>query len=445
MNFWEQCIEKLETIVSPKDFERWISPLVFLNWDEESCTLTLGHKTLQAIETIERNFGVIIKTVASSIVNKTVNVQYQTQDEVPVCPEPKLDLLPPGDETEAGKNAFGLRKQQTFESFVSGTSNQLAFVAAQNVGENPGKNYNPLFIYGGVGLGKTHLMHAVGNRMVERDPNARVLCTSAQTFMNDFTEAVRTNNYAGFDNKYQNVDALFIDDIQYLCGDKRQTQNKLFDIFEKLVPNGKQIIFTSDTYARSLKDMDERLISRFTSGLSVEVEPPELETRVAILQKKSIAQQFDLPEDVAYFIAKNLKSNVRELEGALNSVIAFTRFSNKPHLTVEMAREALQGILVASTAQLTIERIQGVAAEYFKVSLADIYSKSRLKSIALPRQIAMYLCKELTNSSLQEIGDRFGKRDHTTVIHAVKKITDLRNKDKDLNYKIHVLEQMLKN
>ena len=438
MNFWEQCIEKLKTIVNSKDFERWITPLVFVDWDANTSTLILGQKTLQAIEATERNFGVIITTVASGIAEKTVNVQYQTQEDK-ISSLPQLGLVPETqqvEEVEVGKNALGLRKQLTFDSFVSGTSNQLAFVAAQNVGENPGKNYNPLFIYGGVGLGKTHLMHAVGNRMVERDPNARILCTSAQTFMNDFTEAVRTNNYAGFDNKYQNIDALFIDDIQYLCGDKRQTQNKLFDIFEKLVPNGKQIIFTSDTYARSLKDMDERLISRFTSGLSVEVEPPELETRVAILQKKSIVQDFDLPEDVAYFIAKNLKSNVRELEGALNTVIAFTRFSNKPHLTIEMAREALQSILVASTAQLTIERIQGVAAEYFKVSLADLYSQSRLKSVALPRQITMYLCKELTNNSLQEIGDRFGKRNHTTVIHAVKKIADLRSKDKDLNYKI---------
>lgn len=447
MNFWDQCIEKLKTIVNSKDFERWITPLVFVDWDANTSTLILGQKTLQAIEATERNFGVIITTVASGIAEKTVNVQYQTQEDK-ISSLPQLGLVPETQQTEeieVGKNALGLRKQLTFDSFVSGTSNQLAFVAAQNVGENPGKNYNPLFIYGGVGLGKTHLMHAVGNRMVERDPNARILCTSAQTFMNDFTEAVRTNNYAGFDNKYQNIDALFIDDIQYLCGDKRQTQNKLFDIFEKLVPNGKQIIFTSDTYARSLKDMDERLISRFASGLSVEVEPPELETRVAILQKKSIVQDFDLPEDVAYFIAKNLKSNVRELEGALNTVIAFTRFSNKQHLTIEMAREALQSILVASTAQLTIERIQGVAAEYFKVSLADLYSQSRLKSVALPRQITMYLCKELTNSSLQEIGDRFGKRNHTTVIHAVKKIADLRSKDKDLNYKIHVLEQMLKN
>lgn len=447
MNFWELCIEKLKTIVNTRDFERWLAPLIFLKWDESSHTLTLGHKTLQAIETIERNFGVIITTVASGVAGTTVTVQYQTQDDDQISSLPQLELVPDTSqiEDESGKNAFGLRKQQTFESFVSGTSNQLAFVAAQNVGDNPGKNYNPLFIYGGVGLGKTHLMHAVGNRMVERDPNARILCTSAQTFMNDFTEAVRTNNYSGFDNKYQNIDALFIDDIQYLCGDKRQTQNKLFDIFEKLVPNGKQIIFTSDTYARSLKDMDERLISRFTSGLSVEVEPPELETRVAILQKKSSAQSFELPDEVAYFIAKNLKSNVRELEGALNCVIAFTRFSNKPAVTVEMAREALQGILVASTAQLTIDRIQGVAAEYFKVSLADLYSKSRLKSIAMPRQIAMYLCKELTNSSLKEIGEKFGKRDHTTVIHAIKKISDQRIKDKDLNYKIHVLEQMLKN
>lgn len=447
MDFWEQCLVKLTSIMKPQDFERWIKTLVCINWDEKNHTLILGHRTLQAIETIETHFDTTITTVASSIANHVVTVTYhQTEGQIEPL-QGQLGLVPqvnPETSITEQASACGLRAQQTFENFVAGSSNQLAYVAAQSVGDNPGKNYNPLFIYGGVGLGKTHLMHAVGNQMLKNNPDVRILCVGTQTFINDFTTAVRENNYAPFDHKYQNLDALFIDDIQYLGG-KRQIQQKLFEIFEKLVPHGKQIIFTSDTYARSLKDMDERLISRFTSGLSVEVEPPELETRVAILQKKSLAQHFDLPDDVAYFIARHLKSNVRELEGALNCVIAYTRFSNEEKLTLEKAREALQGMLVASTAQLTVERIQGVVAEYFKVSLAEMYSKTRVKKIAIPRQIAMYLCKELTQSSLAEIGERFGKRDHTTVLHGVKKITDARTKDKDLNYQIHVLEQMLKN
>ena len=447
MNFWEQCLIQLSSIMKPQDFDRWIKTLSCINWDEKNHILILGHKTLQPIETIEAHFDAMIASVASSVAHDVVTVRYlQTEGQVEPA-QSQLKLVPATkEETSISDQAYacGLRAQQTFENFVAGSSNQLAYVAARSVSDNPGKNYNPLFIYGGVGLGKTHLMHAVGNQMLKNNPDARILCVGTQTFINDFTTAVRENNYSAFDHKYQNLDALFIDDIQYLGG-KRQIQQKLFEVFEKLVPHGKQIIFTSDTYARSLKDMDERLISRFTSGLSVEVEPPELETRVAILQKKSLAQHFDLPDDVAYFIARHLKSNVRELEGALNCVIAFSRFSNEERLTVEKAREALQGMLVASTAQLTVERIQGAVAEYFKISLADMYSKTRVKKIAVPRQVAMYLCKELTQSSLAEIGERFGKRDHTTVLHGVKKITDARAKDKDLNYQIHVLEQMLKN
>ena len=350
MSFWEQCLTQLASIINQQDFERWIATLVCINWDEKNKTLILGHKTLQAIETIEKNFSPAIASVASSIAHDAVTVQYhQTEGRVDY-PQEALPLVPEDNVSSSGasaasNNAYacGLLEQQSFENFVAGSSNQLAYVAAKSVGDNPGKNYNPLFIYGGVGLGKTHLMHAVGNQMLKNNPNARVLCVGTQTFINDFTTAVRENNYAPFDHKYQNLDALFIDDIQYLGG-KRQIQQKLFEIFEKLVPHGKQIIFTSDTYARSLKDMDERLISRFTSGLSVEVEPPELETRVAILQKKSLAQHFDLPDDVAYFIARHLKSNVRELEGALNCVIAYTRFSNEEKLTLEKAREALQQI-----------------------------------------------------------------------------------------------------
>lgn len=443
MQFWQQCLEKLAaTLNSAQDYNRWIEPLQCLDWDDANKTLVLGHASLPKLETVESQFGTIISTIASEICQENVTVQYRqsgTDTEVEVGQE-TLNFTHKTPTEQA--YASGLRPQQTFESFVAGSSNQLAYVSAQNVGDNPGKNYNPLFIYGGVGLGKTHLMHAVGNRMLANNPRARVLCVGSQTFINDFTTAVRDNKYTQFDHKYQNIDALFIDDVQYLSG-KRQSQQKLFDIFEKLVPHGKQIILTSDSY--SLKDVDERLVSRFTSGLSVEVEPPELETRVAILQKKSRSKNYDLPTDVAYFIARHLKSNVRELEGALTSVIAFAQFRNDQRLTIEKAREALQGILVASTAQLTVERIQGVVAEYFKVSLAEMYSKTRVRTVAVPRQIAMYLSKELTQSSLAEIGERFGKRDHTTVMHACRTIAEKRSKDKDLNYQIHVLEQMLKN
>lgn len=450
-DFWNTCLNLLRTHLSANDFERWIGVLYCKKWDETTKVLTLTHPTLQVINTVEKDFGSKIQLIANLVANAECTVCYQAeavQDELDfeVPPPPSQEPVPTQKVTQSTGKGIGLLPNLTFNSFVEGPSNRLAFAATQRVAEHPGNNYNPLFIYGGVGLGKTHLMHAVGNQMLQLNPNCRVLCVSAQTFMNEFTTAVREHGYDQFDNKYHNVDALFIDDVQYLCGDKRQIQNKLFEVFEKLVPHGKQIIFTSDTYARSLKAMDERLISRFSQGLSVEVEPPELETRAMILQKKAQASDFDLPDEVAFFIAKNLKSNVRELEGALQRLMAYHSFnSNGGSVTVELAREALHSILIASTAQLTVEKIQGTVAEYFKISLADMYSKRRLKTITVPRQIAMYLSKELTKSSLQDIGDRFGKRDHTTVLHAVQKITDGRKKDSELNYKIHVLEQMLKN
>ncbi len=450
MEFWNLCLKALAGIVSTADYERWISALNCKEWDKENKTLVLTHANLLLLNTIEKNFGSSIQTVADGLAGHPVSISYEAE-EATSDEDGQFQLFNEKTEvkdlpsSQAEGKAVGILPSLTFSSFVEGPSNSLAFAATRRVAEFPGTNYNPLFIYGGVGLGKTHLMHAVGNQMLQNNPNIKILCVSAQNFMTDFTTAVRENSYDQFNNKYHNVDALFIDDVQYLCGDKRQIQNKLFEAFEKLVPYGKQIIFTSDTYARSLKAMDERLISRFTSGLSVEVEPPELETRAMILQKKAMASHFDLPDEVAFFIAKNLKSNVRELEGALQRLMAYHMFQSSGPVTVEMAREALHSILVSSTAQLTIEKIQGVVAEYFKISLADMYSKRRLKSIVVPRQIAMYLSKELTKSSLPDIGDRFGKRDHTTVLHAVQKITADRKKDSDLNYKIHVLEQMLKN
>ena len=459
MEFWNLCLKLLAATISSADYDRWISALNCKEWDKENKVLVLTHANLMLLNTIEKNFGSSIQGIVNGLAGQPVNITYQAEisesqefeAETESDRNGQLRLFSEEKNKEDTTNqnqdikAVGLLPSLTFSSFVEGPSNSLAFAATQRIAECPGTNYNPLFIYGGVGLGKTHLMHAVGNKMLQNNPNCRILCVSAQNFMNDFTTAVRENTYDQFNNKYHNVDALFIDDVQYLCGDKRQIQNKLFEAFEKLVPYGKQIIFTSDTYARSLKAMDERLISRFTSGLSVEVEPPELETRAMILQKKAMANNFDLPDDVAFFIAKHLKSNVRELEGALQRLMAYHMFRSAGPVTVEMAREALHSILISSTAQLTVERIQGVVAEYFKISLADMYSKRRLKSIVVPRQIAMYLCKELTKSSLPDIGDRFGKRDHTTVLHAVQKITADRKTDSDLNYKIHVLEQMLKN
>lgn len=459
MEFWNLCLKLLAATISSADYDRWISALNCKEWDKENKVLVLTHANLMLLNTIEKNFGSSIQGIVNGLAGQPVNITYQAEisesqefeAETESDRNGQLRLFSEEKNKEDATNqnqdikAVGLLPSLTFSSFVEGPSNSLAFAATQRIAECPGTNYNPLFIYGGVGLGKTHLMHAVGNKMLQNNPNCRILCVSAQNFMNDFTTAVRENTYDQFNNKYHNVDALFIDDVQYLCGDKRQIQNKLFEAFEKLVPYGKQIIFTSDTYARSLKAMDERLISRFTSGLSVEVEPPELETRAMILQKKAMANNFDLPDDVAFFIAKHLKSNVRELEGALQRLMAYHMFRSAGPVTVEMAREALHSILISSTAQLTVERIQGVVAEYFKISLADMYSKRRLKSIVVPRQIAMYLCKELTKSSLPDIGDRFGKRDHTTVLHAVQKITADRKTDSDLNYKIHVLEQMLKN
>lgn len=448
-NFWQLCLNELIALLSQSDYDRWISKLTCKSWNEKEGVLTLTHPTLQFLTTVEKDFGSSICAIAETIAGKPVELHFETiaseaNPQLPLDFDPST-TKPIETKQEPENNAVGLLPALTFESFVEGPSNRIAFAATQRVSEYPGTNYNPLFIFGGVGLGKTHLMHAVGNQMLKNNPSCKILCVSAQGFMTDFTTAVRENSYEVFNNKYHNVDALFIDDVQYLCGDKRQIQNKLFEAFEKLVPHGKQIIFTSDTYARSLKAMDERLISRFTSGLSVEVEPPELETRAMILQKKAHASNFDLPEDVAFFIAKNLKSNVRELEGALQRLMAYHMFQSSGPVTVEMAREALHSILISSTAQLTVEKIQGAVAEYFKISLAEMYSKSRLKSIALPRQIAMYLSRELTTSSLPVIGDRFGGRDHATVLYAVRKIAADRKKDSELNYKIHVLEQMLKN
>jgi chromosomal replication initiator protein len=330
----------------------------------------------------------------------------------------------------------------TFDTLVPGRANQMARTAALHVAGAPGAMYNPLFIYGGVGLGKTHLIHAVGNALLADKPDARVLYLHAEQFISDVVKNYQRKTFDELKAKYHSLDLLLIDDVQFFAG-KDRTQEEFFNAFEALLAKRAHIIMTSDTYPKGLVDIDERLTSRFDAGLTVAIEPPELEMRVAILIKKAEAEGAPMPEDVAFFIAKNVRANVRELEGALRKVLAYSRFSHK-EINIQLAREALKDLLSIQNRQISVENIQKTVADFYKIKVADMYSKKRPASIARPRQIAMYLAKELTQKSLPEIGELFGGRDHTTVLHAVRKIGGERQKNTELNQQLHVLEQTLK-
>jgi chromosomal replication initiator protein len=330
----------------------------------------------------------------------------------------------------------------TFDTLVAGRANQMARTAALHVAGAPGVMYNPLFIYGGVGLGKTHLVHAVGNALLKDRPGARVLYLHAEQFISDVVKNYQRKTFDELKAKYHSLDLLLIDDVQFFAG-KERTQEEFFNAFEALLAKRAHIIMTSDTYPKGLVDIDERLTSRFDSGLTVAIEPPELEMRVAILIRKAQAEGAEMPEDVAFFVAKNVRANVRELEGALRKVIAYARFSQKD-INIVLAREALRDLLSIQNRQISVENIQKTVADFFKIKVADMYSKKRPASIAYPRQVAMYLAKELTKRSLPEIGELFGGRDHTTVLHAVRKIASERSKNAELNQQLHVLEQTLK-
>lgn len=335
-----------------------------------------------------------------------------------------------------------LNTSLTFDNLVPGRANQMARTAALHVAGAPGHMYNPLFIYGGVGLGKTHLIHAVGNALLRDKPDARILYLHAEQFISDVVKNYQRKTFDELKAKYHSLDLLLIDDVQFFAG-KDRTQEEFFNAFEALVAKRAHIIMTSDTYPKGLVDIDERLTSRFDSGLTVAIEPPELEMRVAILIRKAEAEGTPMPEDVAFFVAKNVRANVRELEGALRKVLAYSRFSQKD-INIALAREALKDLLSIQNRQISVENIQKTVADFYKIKIADMYSKKRPASIARPRQIAMYLAKELTQKSLPEIGELFGGRDHTTVLHAVRKIGGERTKNTELNQQLHVLEQTLK-
>ncbi|SEB00905.1 chromosomal replication initiator protein DnaA [Paraburkholderia sartisoli] len=345
-------------------------------------------------------------------------------------------------ETDSMYERSKLNPVLTFDNFVTGKANQLARAAAIQVADNPGISYNPLFLYGGVGLGKTHLIHAIGNQLLMDKAGARIRYIHAEQYVSDVVKAYQRKAFDDFKRYYHSLDLLLIDDIQFFSG-KSRTQEEFFYAFEALVANKAQVIITSDTYPKEISGIDDRLISRFDSGLTVAIEPPELEMRVAILMRKAQSEGVSLNEDVAFFVAKHLRSNVRELEGALRKILAYSKFHGR-EISIEVTKEALKDLLTVQNRQISVENIQKTAADFYNIKVADMYSKKRPANIARPRQIAMYLAKELTQKSLPEIGELFGGRDHTTVLHAVRKIADERSKDAQLNHELHVLEQTLK-
>ena len=353
-----------------------------------------------------------------------------------VAAEPVSKAATPTDTTESGKSVVtkhvsSLNRSFTFDSFIEGKSNQLARAAAWQVADNPSHGYNPLFLYGGVGLGKTHLMHAIGNHLVQKKPGARVVYLHSERFVADMVKALQMNAINEFKNYYRSVDALLIDDIQFFAG-KERSQEEFFHTFNALLEGNQQIILTSDRFPKEIDGLEERLKSRFGWGLTVFVEPPELETRVAILMKKAEQGRVVLPHDCAFFIAQRFRSNVRDLEGALKRVIAHSHFTHEP-ISIELIRESLKDLLALQEKLISIDNIQRTVAEYYKIKIADLLSKRRSRSVARPRQVAMALSKEVTNHSLPEIGDAFGGRDHTTVLHACRKIAELRETDADIS------------
>ena len=362
----------------------------------------------------------------------------------PVISELAAVVEPAGVVDDGSVNGFRNRLNTglTFDTLVEGTANRMARAAALHVSGTPGQLYNPLFIYGGVGLGKTHLMHAVGNKLLSDRPDAKVLYIHAEQFVSDVVKAYQRKTFDEFKERYHSLDLLLIDDVQFFAN-KDRTQEEFFNAFEALLAKKSHIVMTSDTYPKGLTDIHERLISRFDSGLTVAIEPPELEMRVAILINKSRAEGAEMPEEVAFFVAKNVRSNVRELEGALRKILAYSRFNQK-EVSIQLARDALRDLLSIQNRQISVENIQKTVADYYKIKVADMYSKKRPASIARPRQIAMYLAKELTQKSLPEIGELFGGRDHTTVLHAVRKMTAERQQGGELTQQLHVLEQTLK-
>ncbi|AFN76085.1 chromosomal replication initiation protein [Stutzerimonas stutzeri DSM 10701] len=471
VELWQQCVDLLRDELPAQQFNTWIRPLqaeadgdelrvyapnrFVLDWVNEKYLSRLLELLAERATGLAPVLSLLIgskRTSSNALPSASVaRAQNPAPTPVPAVSElvqgAALPASPVAEATpavaapavriernvqvEGGlKHTSYLNRTFTFENFVEGKSNQLARAAAWQVADNPKHGYNPLFLYGGVGLGKTHLMHAVGNHLLQKNPNAKVVYLHSERFVADMVKALQLNAINEFKRFYRSVDALLIDDIQFFAK-KERSQEEFFHTFNALLEGGQQVILTSDRYPKEIDGLEERLKSRFGWGLTVAVEPPELETRVAILMKKADQAKVDLPHDAAFFIAQRIRSNVRELEGALKRVIAHAHFMGRD-ITIELIRESLKDLLALQDKLVSVDNIQRTVAEYYKIKISDLLSKRRSRSVARPRQVAMALSKELTNHSLPEIGDAFGGRDHTTVLHACRKIAELRETDADI-------------
>ncbi len=471
VELWQQCVDLLRDELPAQQFNTWIRPLqaeadgdelrvyapnrFVLDWVNEKYLSRLLELLAERATGLAPVLSLLIgsKRTSSNALPSASVARAQNPAPTPVAAvselvqgaalpaSPAVEATPavatPAVRTERNVQVEGglkhtsyLNRTFTFENFVEGKSNQLARAAAWQVADNPKHGYNPLFLYGGVGLGKTHLMHAVGNHLLQKNPNAKVVYLHSERFVADMVKALQLNAINEFKRFYRSVDALLIDDIQFFAK-KERSQEEFFHTFNALLEGGQQVILTSDRYPKEIDGLEERLKSRFGWGLTVAVEPPELETRVAILMKKADQAKVDLPHDAAFFIAQRIRSNVRELEGALKRVIAHAHFMGRD-ITIELIRESLKDLLALQDKLVSVDNIQRTVAEYYKIKISDLLSKRRSRSVARPRQVAMALSKELTNHSLPEIGDAFGGRDHTTVLHACRKIAELRETDADI-------------
>jgi len=442
-SFWDLCQERFRANLTQQQFSTWIKPLVFEDADGDMRILAPNHFVM---DWVREKFAEHIDGWAQEFYARPISITYAlgkktSAPRAHAAPSVTASIPSPANVAVPAQMGMRINPGFTFDNFVSGRANQLARAAALQIADNPGMAYNPLFVYGGVGLGKTHLLQAIGNTVRLANPDARISYIHANDYVDDVVKAYLNKQFDDLKRRYMSLDLLLIDDIQFLAK-KDRTQEEFFYVFNSLIENKKQIVITCDTFPKEISGLDDRLKSRFAWGLTVAVEPPELEMRVAILLAKAQAESVKLDENVAFFIAKQVRSNVRELEGALKRVIAFSRFHEKP-ITLELVKEALRDLIASTSRIVSIENIQKTVADFYKIKVADMFSKKRTRNLARPRQIAMALAKELTNQSLPEIGESFGGRDHTTVIHACRKVAELRETEADIGRDYLVLLQTL--
>lgn len=436
---WDKCLKKLEVAVDDHDFNMWVRPLGAIN-DDSVFRLHAPNRFIK--DWLNDN---LLDEIAATIRHftggdKTISIELDNAGQTTLDPVEQSAAK----ERQRAPTPFGtnvLNTVFTFENHIEGKSNQIARAASKQVSENPGTAYNPLFIYGGVGLGKTHLMHAAGNLIKQNQKGAVVAYVHSERFVSDMVKSISNNAMDKFKNYYRSLDALLIDDIQFFAG-KNQSQEEFFHTFNTLLETGSQIILTSDKFPKEINNLQERLISRFESGLTVRIDPPELETRVAILKNKARKNNIDLSDDVAFLVAKKIRSNVRELEGALHRLVASSRFTHR-EIDIDLAKDTLQDLTLFQERKVSIDNIQKTVAEFYNIRVSDLKSKRRNRQIARPRQVAMSIAKELTSLSLPDIGDAFGGRDHTTVIHACKKVIELCKTDSRIKEEHSTLLKML--